>query len=203
MKNACEGVLYPQNAASCIEIKPASEQPLAQQTPYFVPLKGTTSNLEGVLVPHKGWTYCKEELENIFSWITNNPKESNTIFVLAPLHKGPILIDEKENNKIYCPQDGVLKGSDWEICLNTPEEIKALVEQNDDVCTEEHSLEVIAPFIYKIMPNAQVCYLLATGQAEEICKITSIIGRFYSNSIILLSSNEETNCAYMWKRLEG
>lgn len=208
MKNACEGVLYPQNASSCITLKPSLEEPTSQQRPRLVELKcknkGNDHKLEGILVPHKSWQYCKEELETIFSCIKTNPDENNIIFVLAPLHKGPILTEEKTNNKIYCPQDGSLKGSDWEIKLKTPQEIKPFVEQNDDVCTEEHSLEVIAPFIYKTFPRAHVCYLLASNgteeNTEEICKITSIIGRFYPNSIIFLSSNEETNCASMWKK---
>lgn len=192
MKNACEGVMYPQNAVSCIILK---TNPISlPEEPKSVVLKCSTKKLKGILVPHKSWQYCKEELENIFSKLRVS---SETIFVLAPLHKGPITMDEE--NKIYSPQDGFLKGGDWKIKLHTPQEIKDHVEQNDDICTEEHSLEIIAPFIYKTMPNAQVCYLLATGQTEEICEITTIIGRFYPNSIIFLSSNEETNCAQMWK----
>ncbi len=197
MKNACEGVLYPQNAASSIRLESAV------QKPYSIPLKCKDCQLEGILVPHSSWQYCKDELESVFTYLSHkdNITDCKNVFVLAPIHKGPIVPDE--NNKIYSTQDGVLKGSDWKICLETPQKIKAHVQQNDDVCTEEHCLEIIAPFIYKLMPRARVCYLLATGQTEEICKITSIIGRFYSNSIIFLSSNKETNCAYMWRSLEG
>lgn len=208
MKIACEGVLYPQNAASCITLKQTSRAVLeefsSRNVLHYVELKCKTHNLEGLLVPHKSWQYCKEELEAIFSCIKDKQNELKPLFVLAPLHKGPILTEEKTNNKIYCPQDGSLKGSDWEIMLETPQEIKPFVEQNDDVCTEEHSLEIIAPFIYKTFPRVPVCYLLASidteENTEEICEITSIIGRFYPNSIIFLSNNEETNCASMWKK---
>lgn len=217
MKNACEGVMYPQNAVSCIRLKPAQSPNSSLNRPQTAKLMCNTHELEGFLVPHKSWQYCKEELEIIFSYLNSLSFVHNaeiTIFVLAPLHKGPIVMDsmddgvktaESSSSKIYSPQDGLLKGSDWEISLKTPEKIKAFVEQNDDICTEEHSLEVIAPFIYKTMPHAQVCYLLAPNLAnkaenEKLCEITSIIGRLYSNSIIFLSSNEETNCAYMWKK---
>jgi AmmeMemoRadiSam system protein B len=190
MKNACEGVLYPVNAASQIQLK---DQPCAPKT---FPILG--SNLNAIEVSHKAWLYCKEELENIFSYLKKHNEKTSRLFVLAPLHKGPITFDDKF--KVYCPEKGILKGSDWQINLDTPQEIKALnfVEANDDVCTEEHSLEIISPFIYKTYPKAMVCYLLAPDKKEEICEITSIIGRLYQNSIIFLSNNEQTNCAHMW-----
>ena len=216
MKNACEGVLYPQDAGSQIELK---LQESLSNLPKTLTLRNT--DLTAFEVPHKAWLYCKEELENTFSYLKHvngqeADKTASTIFVLAPLHKGPIDFDNKI--KIYCPEDGNLKGSDWQIKLETPQEIKALpfLEQNDDVCTEEHSLEVIAPFISSAFPEAKVCYLLAPAQAtpaqakpeqalqepaqnlEEICKITSIIGRLHSVSLIFISNNNQTNCASMW-----
>ena len=195
MKNACEGVLYPVNAASTIKINSDKKtQPLKT-----VNLRVTEGQLCALEVSHSSWLYCKDKLEEIFS----NIKVTDTVFLLAPLHKGPINFDD--GFKIYCPEDGKLKGSDWEIKLKTPREIKevSFVEPNDDVCTEEHSLEVIAPFIYKRNSKAEVCYLLAPSDAEEICEITSIIGRLYSNSIIFLSNNEAANCAHMWLAREG
>ena len=216
MKNACEGVLYPQDAGSQIELK---LQESLSNLPKTLTLRNT--DLTAFEVSHKAWLYCKEELENTFSYLKHvkgqeADKAVSTIFVLAPLHKGPIDFDDKI--KIYCPEDGNLKGSDWQIKLETPQEIKALpfLEQNDDVCTEEHSLEVIAPFISSAFPEAKVCYLLAPAQAtpaqakpeqalqepaqnlEEICKITSIIGRLHSDSLIFISNNNQTNCASMW-----
>ncbi len=189
MKNACEGVLYPQNAASQIDLSKTSSEP---------PRIFLKSNLIAYEVPHKAWLYCKEELENTFFYL----KEQNpaNIFVLAPLHKGPIDFDSPY--KIYSPLDGFLKGQDWQIKLDSPKEIKALsfVEQNDDVCTEEHSLEILAPFIAKAFPNAKVCYLLAPEDLVEICEITAIIGRLYSDSLIFISNNNQTNCAAMWMR---
>ena len=216
MKNACEGVLYPQDAGSQIELK---FQESLSNLPKTLTLRNT--DLTAFEVPHKAWLYCKEELENTFSYLKHvkgqgADKTISTIFVLAPLHKGPIDFDDKI--KIYCPEDGNLKGSDWQIKLETPQEIKALpfLEQNNDVCTEEHSLEVIASFISSAFPEAKVCYLLAPAQAtpaqalpeqalqepaqnlEEICKITSIIGRLHSDSLIFISNNNQTNCASMW-----
>ncbi len=199
MKNACEGVLYPINATSQIKLKPLGIAPRE--------LSILGSNQKAIEVPHKAWLYCKEELEDTFSYLLEQHKKVSTLFVLAPLHKGPIAFDERF--KVYCPEDGRLRGSDWQIGLNTPQEIKELhfIEANDDVCTEEHSLEILAPFIYKCWPNASICYLLAplltTNEAEEICEITSIIGRFYPNSIIFLSNNQETNCAHLWMSSNG
>ncbi len=199
MKNACEGVLYPQAAASKIQLT------TQDKAPKFCTLANT--NLRAIEVPHKAWIYCKEELENTFSYLRQQNKAVSNIFVLAPLHKGSLDFDVKL--KIYCPEDGTLKGSDWELKLETPQEIKALpfLEQNDDVCTEEHSLEVLAPFIYATCHanhcEAKVCYLLAPKQEnkiEEICEITSIIGRSYPDSLIFISNNSKTNCGAMWIR---
>lgn len=192
MKNACQGVLYPIAAASQIQLKTRPQEPKSCTL--------INSNLTAIEVPHKAWIYCKEELENTFSFLKIQKQEVATVFVFAPLHKGPI--DFNEGPKLYTPQDGFLKGSDWQIKLETPAELKALpfLLQNDDICTEEHSLEIIAPFLYKILPGAKVCYLLAPCSSEEICEITSIIGRYYPSSLIFLSNNKDTNCAYMWKR---
>ena len=194
MKNACEGVLYPVDAASKIEL------PKATSSVKTIKLKAK-EELLAYLVPHASWQYCKTELENLFSFLNQTLSDKDKvekIILLAPLHKGPINYDDAF--RIYCPEDGILRGSDWEIRLTVPEEIKRLpfVVQADDVCTEEHSLEVVAPFISKFFPQAQVCYLLAPSKAKEIAEVTSILKK-QTKAIVLLSSNEATNCAYMWK----
>lgn len=205
MKNACEGVLYPQKAASQIDLSKA----IAIEPQKLSLYKNTSLSTESIAyqVPHKAWLYCKEELESTFSYLQQHKPTYSTIFVLAPLHKGPIDFDGPY--KVYTPEEGTLKGEDWQITLETPSELKALpfLEQNDEVCTEEHSLEVLAPFIAKVFPAAKVCYLLAPAQEtpaqenlEEICEITAIIGRLYFDSLILVSNNNQTNCGAMWMR---
>jgi len=183
MKNANEGVMYPVNAASLIKN-----------------CSSVCKNIEStIIVPHKAWILCKNELDSIFSSIELSDNKIKNIFVLAPLHKGQII---GEPLTLYTPCNGTLKGSNWTIPLSTPEEILTLdfVRQNDDICTEEHSLEILAPYFAILYPNVPVTYILAPKEIDKknIQKILEIIGRFSSHSLIFISNNKETHCASMW-----
>lgn len=187
MKNACEGVMYPKDAAAIVEASQKSATTDPQQT---VP-----NSCNYIKVPHRAWALCKDELDRIFAGIQDkNPKR---IFVLAPLHKGPII---GEPFAVYTPTKGSLKGSDWEIQLETPKEILDFncIKQNDDVCTEEHSLEIIAPYLAVLYPNSPVAYLLAPENNANLEEIKQTIGRMACDSLIFISDDEKSHCASMW-----
>ena len=74
---------------------------------------------------------------------------------------------------------------------------------SDDVCSEEQSLEIIAPYLAVLFPNARVCYLLASGKSESVGRIVEKIGKDFPFSPIFISNNKETNCAAMWKEAFG
>lgn len=187
MKNACEGVMYPKDAAALVKASYKSATSYPQQS--------APNNCKYIKVPHKSWTLCKGELERIFAGLQD--KSPKRIFVLAPLHKGPII---GERIAAYTPCKGCLKGSDWEIPLETPCEITSLgcIEQSDDVCTEEHSLEIIAPYLAVLYPNSPVAYLLAPENNANLEEIKQTIGRMACDSLIFVSDDEETHCASMW-----
>ena len=193
MKNACEGVMYPKDAAA-IAKECLARKGLAKT----VRERNMASNhiqTSCIKVPHKAWILCTDELDRIFADIQD--KSPKRIFVLAPLHKGPII---GEPFAVYTPTKGSLKGSDWEIQLETPNEILNLscIEQSDDVCTEEHSLEIIAPYLAVVYPNTPVAYLLAPEGNAKLDEIKQMIGRMACDSLIFISDDEEMHCASMW-----
>lgn len=197
MKNACEGVMYPKDAAALVKERLAkgnhAESPQGGKTATgYIPNYIPNSYIK---VPHKAWSLCKDELDRTFTGIQG--RIPNRIVVLAPLHKGPIT---GEPFAVYTPTKSSLKGSDWEIQLQAPNEILNLdfIKQSDDVCTEEHSLEIIAPYLAVIYPNIPVAYLLAPENNSKLGEIKQIIGRMACDSLIFISDNEETHCASMW-----
>ena len=84
--------------------------------------------------------------------------------------------------------------------METPCEITSLgcVEQSDDVCTEEHSLEIIAPYLAVLYPNIPVAYLLAPENNANLDEIKQTIGRMACDSLIFISDDEKSHCASMW-----
>lgn len=180
MKASAEGILYPKNA----------KEELIRS---FIPSSSSTSNV--VEIPHAAWSKCKEELNNAFSGLSSC--SPSLIFVLGPLHNGPIDLDSL--CCVYAPEDGSLLGSDWEITLCVPECLKGFVTFSDDICSEEHSLELAAPYLSMLFPSVPVCHLLASGMCENVKKIAFEVKRHFPNAIVLISNNKETCCAGMWK----
>lgn len=210
MKNACEGVLYPKDALCAVR---SAMEEKAKADKSHNETEGTTGGMlqksiqkgNPITVPHRAWVKCKDELDSLFWELKrgiddDDPTKRPTtkrVFVLAPLHKGSLI---GRPFLVYTPHSGTLSGTDWSIALQTPDEILELgfVEENDDICTEEHSLEMIAPYLANTYPNTPVCYLLAPCKDEKICELKHIIGHFRSNSIIFVSNDEITQCASMW-----
>jgi hypothetical protein len=148
-----------------------------------------------VEVPHAVWSKCSSVLDKVFSFAVD--ESVGQVFVLGPLHKGPVAFSD--GCKVYAPSDGELCGSDWKVSLSVPSSLSSLVVCSDDVCSEECSLEIIAPYLSVLFPNAKVCYLLATCIGEAVKKIVEIIRTDFPFSRIFISNNKETECAAMWK----
>ena len=134
-------------------------------------------------------------LDRIFSSLKGlNP---SYVFVLGPLHKGPVYFERPCD--VYAPSDGILKGSDWEIALEVPKRIVPDITFSDDICSEEQSLEIIAPYLSLLFPDAKVCHLLASAGGDVVKKIASVIRKDFPNALVFISNNKETCCAEMWK----
>ena len=182
MKPAVEGIMYPINAK-------------AELSSVLPPVSGHRFSSPYMEVPHAAWPKCRADLHKVFSFGTD--PDADWVFVLAPLHKGNVCLDEAD--AVYAPQDGELAGSDWKISLQSPPDIAALVCFSDDICSEESSLEIIAPYLSIRFPNARVCWLLATPESRNVKRIVEIIGKDFPFSPIFISNNIENGCAAMWK----
>ena len=182
MKPAVEGIMYPVDAKDV----------LSSALHYISGHRFTGPYME---VPHAAWAGCKGILDRAFYFETD--PDVAQVFVLAPLHKGNVCLDEAD--AVYAPRDGELAGSDWKISLQTPPAIADLVSFSDDICSEESSLEIIAPYLSIRFPNAKVCWLLATSGSRNAKRIVEIIRKDFPFSPIFISNNIETGCAAMWK----
>ena len=182
MKPAVEGIMYPNNAK-------------AELSSVLSPVSGHRFSSPYMEVPHASWSKCRAALDMAFSFETD--PDVAQVFVLAPHHKGNVCLDEAD--AVYAPRDGELAGSDWKISLQTPPAIADLVSFSDDICSEESSLEIIAPYLSIRFPNAKVCYLLATSGSRNTKRIVEIIRKDFPFSPIFISNNIETGCAAMWK----
>ena len=182
MRCSVEGIMYPFNAKA--EISSA-----------LPPVSGHHYDFSYLEVPHKAWSKCKDELDALLLPLKGS--DFPYVFVLGPLHKGPVTFDG--TCPIYTPDDGELSGSDWTVDLKCPSSIKQMVIISDDICSEEHGLEIIAPYISLLFPKARTCWLLSSGGSPEIGEIVKILRKDFSSSLILLSNNSETCCAHIWK----
>ncbi|MBO6001465.1 MAG: AmmeMemoRadiSam system protein B [Spirochaetales bacterium] len=188
MRVANEGIMYPKDAKSALlpyfeALKP-SQETLVQDAPAHV-----------IEIPHAAWTKCKDALDKAFS--TLKGLKPSCVFVLGPLHKGPVSYEDPA--LVYAPCDGSLKGTDWEISLETPSSLHPYVRFSDDICSEEHSLEVAAPYLSLFFENAPVCYLLASGSGEDVKKIAAVIKKDFPKALVFISNNIESCCGMFWK----
>lgn len=196
MKTATEGIMYPKDAK-------------AELIPYFEVLDSNSLECEAsepsaslpsaalpaIEIPHAAWDRCRSVLDKAFS--TLKGLAPSHVFVLAPLHKGPVSYEDPA--MVYAPCDGSLKGSDWEICLKVPDMLRPYVCFSDDICSEEQSLEIAAPYLSLFFEKAPVCYLLASGRSEVLKKIAAVIKKDFPKALVFISNNIETDCGMMWK----
>lgn len=183
MKNSCEGILYPIDSANeCKAILESEKKDSTIALPSFVQ------------IPHSAWQSSFSTIAKSLSPFKG--KSIENVFVLAPLHKGPI--DYDDEFCVYTPSDGSLEGSDWKISLKAIKD--PIAKQDDDVCTEEHALEIVAPFLSVLFPKAQVSFLLAPDFNEQLVVFVKSILENYPNSLFLISNNTDKNCCAMWIR---
>ena len=182
MKATLEGIMYPVGAKELVLSRNLTSS-------------GHCSD-HYIEIPHCAWERGQKLYDMAFSKALGIP-QARTIFVLGPLHKGPVCFDDRP--MVYSPEGSVLAGSGWELGLTVPDGISDLVQRSDDICSEEASLEVAAPYLCALFPKAKVCWLLATGSCPEVTGIVDFALKDYPFSLILLSNNSEENCAHMWK----
>ena len=205
MRTAVQGIMYPLDAgAKAREF--AIGAGLSAESVYC----NAASVRPYIEIPHAAWEKCRNEMEAALTSVTtvtngtsvtNGTNRHGLVFFLAPLHKG--VLDWDNECEIYAPQNGLLKGPDWEISLEVPSSLESLVRFSDDVCSEEQSLEIAAPYLAALFPEIQVCALFAGGNGPEVKRIVDFIGKHFSDSPVFLSNNREACCARAWKEAFG
>jgi hypothetical protein len=211
MRTAVQGIMYPLDAgAQAREF--ALKAGITADTAYV----NAASVRPYIEIPHAAWEKCQIEIEaaltsgttvtngtsvTTVTSVTNGTNRHGFVFFLAPLHKG--VLDWGNECEIYAPQNGLLKGPDWEIGLEVPSALEGLVRFSDDVCSEEQSLEIAAPYLAALFPGVPVCALFAGGNGPEVKRIVDFIGKHFSDSPVFLSNNSEACCARAWKEAFG
>ena len=196
MRTATEGIMYPKDAkAELIPYFEALDSNSLECEDSAPSAAATSASLPAIEIPHAAWDRCRSVLDKAFS--TLKGLVPSYVFVLAPLHKGPVSYEDPA--MVYAPCDGILEGSDWEICLKVPDAIRPYVHFSDDICSEEQSLEIAAPYLSLFFEKAPVCYLLATGRSEVLKKIAAVIKKDFPKALVFISNNIESCCGMMWK----
>ena len=183
MRCSVEGIMYPKDAKSLLGAETLRSSAAG------------SAKSPVVEVPHASWSVCKAELDRILSSVAG--LSPSHVFVLGPLHKGPVCYDSPCD--VYAPEDGFLEGSDWKVPLQVPSVLTPFVTVSDDICSEEQSLEIIAPYIDLLFPGVPVCHLLASSDGPEVKKMASVIEKDFPNALVFISNNSETCCGRMWK----
>ena len=199
MRTAVQGIMYPLDAgAKAREF--AESLGISAEIAYC----NAASVRPYIEIPHAAWEKCRNEMEAALTsvtTVTNGTNRHGLVFFLAPLHKG--VLDWGNECEIYAPQNGLLKGPDWEISLEVPSSLESLVRFSDDVCSEEQSLEIAAPYLAALFPGVPVCALFAGGDGPEVKRIVDFIGKHFSEAPVFLSNNSEACCARAWKEAFG
>ena len=205
MRTAVQGIMYPLDAG--VQAREFAESlGISAEIAYC----NAASVKPYIEIPHAAWEKYRNEMEAALTsgtTVTNGTNGTNgtnrhgLVFFLAPLHKG--VLDWNNECEIYAPQNGLLKGPDWEISLEVPSSLESLVRFSDDVCSEEQSLEIAAPYLAAQFPGVQVCALFAGGDGPEVKRIVDFIGKHFSEAPVFLSNNRKACCARAWKEAFG
>ncbi|MCF0237958.1 MAG: hypothetical protein HUK24_05105 [Sphaerochaetaceae bacterium] len=188
MRCSCEGIMYPYNAKSTLR-----------------DLNFRNQNNLFTEIPHSSWDISFPLLLEAFAQGPSSIK--GNIVILCPLHKGKICFDD--SYKVYIPENGLCKGSDWDIEINTPSDIindsflRDYIEISNDVCSEEHGPEILFPLISRYYPNNKVTIFLApqSKNIKEELVLKTIVEKLvllFPQGRFFISNNIETNCAAMW-----
>ncbi len=131
----------------------------------------------GIVVPHAGYVYSGRTAGYGFA---SAPKDVSTVVVCAPSHRFPLLsatvfdIDGVETPLGVCPVNRRITGE--------------LAESMDQVVFQEHSFEVMVPFIQLRWPGAQIVPLIL-GASPDTAKIAELVDRHARDALFVASTD--------------
>ena len=131
----------------------------------------------GMVVPHAGYLYSGRTAGYGFA---SAPGNISTIVICAPSHRYPFKgetvfdIDFMETPLGLCPVDREVTG--------------ALSEEMDSITFNEHSLEVMIPFVQIKWPDAMIVPIVL-GMEPDCRKVAELIYKHAPNAFLIASSD--------------
>ncbi len=131
----------------------------------------------GIVVPHAGYVYSGKTAGYGFA---SAPDNVGTVVVCAPSHRFPLLsatvfdIDGVETPLGVAPVNRRITGK--------------LAEEIDSVVFNEHSFEVIVPFIQIRWPEAEIVPIIL-GASPDTGEIAELVERYAPDALFVASSD--------------
>jgi MEMO1 family protein len=150
-KPAVAGMFYPANPNALRE----QIADLRESERSSIKTELATTGIIGGVVPHAGYIYSGYEAVHFFELIRLSEKEFETIVILNPDHQG------------YSPAYATSPHDEWETplgSLSIDKEMAELFPQSEITHRDEHSAEVMLPFIQVIFKNQPKILPIAIGK---------------------------------------
>ncbi len=134
-------------------------------------------NAVGMVVPHAGYVYSGKTAGYGFS---SAPDDVSTVVIIAPSHRYPLTgetvfdVDFLETPLGKCPVDRVVANS--------------LASEMDTVVFNEHSLEVMIPFVQVRWPEAKVVPVVL-GTRPNCRKTAELVQQYAPDAFVIASSD--------------
>jgi len=134
-------------------------------------------NAVGMVVPHAGYTYSGRTAGRGFA---SAPDDVSTVVIVAPSHRYPLYgetvfdVDFIESPLGMCPVNTAVT--------------RAIASGMDSVVFNEHSLEVMIPFIQLRWPDARVVPIVL-GSRPDCRKTAELIQRCVPDAFVVASSD--------------
>lgn len=131
----------------------------------------------GIVVPHAGYVYSGRTAGYGFA---SAPDNVSTVVVCAPSHRFPLLsatvfdIDGVETPLGVCPVNRRITGR--------------LAEEIDSVVFNEHSFEVMIPFIQERWPRAEIVPIIL-GASPDTAEIAELVERHAPDALFVASTD--------------
>jgi len=181
-KPAVAGTFYPSDP---IKLKEQINELIKSET-RKIKNELATQNIIGGVVPHAGYIYSGCEAVHFFELVHMSGKEFETIIIINPDHQG------------YSPPFATSPHDKWETPLGTLQIDRELAEffpKSEIAHRQEHSAEVMLPFIQTILGNNKKILPISIGNptpetAKKLAITISDAVQKLNRKIILIASSD-------------
>lgn len=147
--------------------------------------------VEAITIPHAAYEFIQDHIGDAFSYVKD--RKIKKILIFAPVHR-------EFNGQIWAPNSDIFRTPIGDIDIDREEidileQESPIIQIDDTPHEEEHSIELILPFIKYLYPKAKIIPLLTGGKlSKQIKSIKKIINSFrnryhHAERLIITSSN--------------